>query len=277
MILRAVGRRHHSGAPRTAFVPPRPQVRLLCGRLLDAEPRARSRRGSLAYYLQANGVGHRSAALTRPAFRAALRIRVPRHLTSSFAARCLRPRKQTGPFDPSRSSPRFIHRTWRSVERYAQEFARAAVEQGVTVNVVTTASVRRCEVRVEDNGVNVLRLPARRVSISGSYFPIPTAGARQMAAFLQCDAVIAHTRFFLTVRIMAAGLCALRGKRISVFEHGSGPLRSQKTFVMASMGYEHAITLLFRLFAPRFYAVFLPRLTGCAIFISPRPRSFRMV
>jgi glycosyltransferase involved in cell wall biosynthesis len=139
------------------------------------------------------------------------------------------------------------------VERYSQGFARAAVDLGLSVNVITTVAASTPE-SSEDGRVHVLRIPARYVPISGSYFPIPTSGARLMAQRLRADVIIAQTRFFLTT-LMAARVAASQGRRICVVDHGAGPLRSNPAFVAASMTYEHVITLALRAFRPKFFAV----------------------
>ncbi|HEX4015067.1 MAG TPA: glycosyltransferase family 4 protein [Candidatus Cybelea sp.] len=140
------------------------------------------------------------------------------------------------------------------VERYSQEFARTAKALGLSVNVITTTSRSRAETAVEDDGINVLRLPARYVPVSGSYFPIPYSGAKEMSEFLDCDVVMAQTRFFLTT-LMAAGIAFAQRRRISIVDHGAGPLRPQPWFLAPAMAYEHAVTAVLRCFSPRFFAV----------------------
>lgn len=140
------------------------------------------------------------------------------------------------------------------VERFSREFARAAIAQGVRVNVITTARIKTPDVSVEDGGIRVLRLPAYYVPISGSYFPIPLAGPNRLAEFLECDVVLAQTRFFLTT-LLAAFSAARHGRRIHVLDHGSGPLRANPAFSAASMAYERAVTAALKAFAPRFLAV----------------------
>lgn len=140
------------------------------------------------------------------------------------------------------------------VQRYSQEFARAAIALGLHVKVITTASVRTAQAGTDPDGIEILRIPARYLPVQGSFFPIPTSGGRRMAEFLRCDAILAQTRFFLTT-IMAAGVAALGGRRICVVDHGSGPLRSNAAFARASMLYEHTITAALKCFSPRFFAV----------------------
>ncbi|HEY1882754.1 MAG TPA: glycosyltransferase family 4 protein [Candidatus Cybelea sp.] len=140
------------------------------------------------------------------------------------------------------------------VERFSQEFARAALDIGLSVNVVATAPVQQPELTVEDGGIRILRIPACNIPFSGSYFPIPVAGRRLVGEFLNCDIVMAQTRFFPTT-MMAAGMAAIRGRRIYVVDHGAGPLRSAPAAMVSSMAYEHLVTLALRLFSPRFVAV----------------------
>lgn len=75
-----------------------------------------------------------------------------------------------------------------------------------------------------------------------------------MAEFLACDVVLAQTRFSITTPI-AACLCALRGNRICVVEHGAGPLRAGRLFGVISMFYEVLVTAFLKCFSPRFFAV----------------------
>lgn len=141
------------------------------------------------------------------------------------------------------------------VERYSQEFARAALALGVSVNVITTDSVRRPEERVEDGGIRVLRMPARNLPIMGSHYPIAATGWPRAEVLLDCDVVIAQTRFFMTT-LAAAWIAARRGKRICVVDHGSGPLRtSPKALAFASLLYERAATEMLKRKSPRFLAV----------------------
>lgn len=137
------------------------------------------------------------------------------------------------------------------VERYSQEFARTAIGMGVKVNVITTSSTLHKPEAMIEEGINVLRIPAKHIPLGGSSFPIPTGGMKEASELLKCDVVMAHTRFFLTTPIAAA----LADKRIHVLDHGSGPLRSSLPFAIASMCYEHSITLALRLFRPTFYGV----------------------
>ncbi len=140
------------------------------------------------------------------------------------------------------------------VERYAQGFGRAAAAMGLSVNIITTGAVNSPQVDVEDGGVRILRIPARYVRVEGSRFPIPLSGAREVAQFLQCDLIMAHTRFFLTTP-MVATIAAAQGKRIAVLDHGAGPLRPKRGFREASMAYEYLVTAWLRLFSPQFFAV----------------------
>src|SRR5580704_16312467 len=84
------------------------------------------------------------------------------------------------------------------VERYTQGFANAASQLGVTVNVVTTDSVRRPSETTDGGPIRILRLPARNLPVMGSHYPIALTGWKIAARFLECDVVMAHTRFFMT-------------------------------------------------------------------------------
>lgn len=140
------------------------------------------------------------------------------------------------------------------IERYAQEFARAAADLGLSVNVVTTDAVAKPIETVEDSRLRVLRLPAYNVPIMGSYYPI-AFGWRKANEFLRCDVVMAHTRFFMTT-LAAATATARMGKRICVVDHGAGPLRSSpRALALASLAYEHAATAALKRLAARFFAV----------------------
>ena len=75
-----------------------------------------------------------------------------------------------------------------------------------------------------------------------------------MSDFLNCDVIMAQTRFFPTT-LLAATLASRMGKRICVVDHGAGPLRSAPAFARASMLYEHLITSALKSFSPRFFAV----------------------
>lgn len=141
------------------------------------------------------------------------------------------------------------------VERYAQEFAQAAVDLGVDVNVVTTDNVRDPIENIDDRGVRVLRLPAYNIPVMGSTYPIALRGWRRAADLLRCDAIMAHTRFFMTTPV-AAALAARSGRRICVVDHGSGPLRSSpRALARASLAYEHMVTAILKPLSPRFFAV----------------------
>jgi glycosyltransferase involved in cell wall biosynthesis len=142
------------------------------------------------------------------------------------------------------------------IERYAQEFGRAAAAEGLQVRIITTAPVSRPTETIEDDGsLSVLRLPAKNVPVMGSSYPIATVGWKRAKALLECDSVIAHTRFFMT-SLVAATLCARRGKRIYVQDHGAGPLRSSpRVLASASLIYEHAATSALKRLRPKFLAV----------------------
>jgi glycosyltransferase involved in cell wall biosynthesis len=140
------------------------------------------------------------------------------------------------------------------VERFSRAFAREAAARGVRVNVVTTAAVRTPQIAVEDEGINVLRLPAWYVPVAGSSFPIPRAGMRALGEYLDCDIVLAQTRFYLTT-LLAAAIASRRGRRICVLDHGSGPLRSGSAFAAASLAYERAVTAALKRFSPDFFGV----------------------
>ncbi len=141
------------------------------------------------------------------------------------------------------------------VERYAQEFARAAVDLGLSVNVVTTEAVPKPIETVEDSGLRVLRLPGYNLPVMGSHYPIALFGWRRAKELLRCDIVMAHTRFFMTT-LGAAIATARMGKRICVVDHGSGPLRSSpRALALASLAYEHVATAALKRLAARFFAV----------------------
>jgi len=140
------------------------------------------------------------------------------------------------------------------VERFSRAFAREAAARGVRVNVVTTAAVRTPQTAVEDERINVLRLPAWYVPVAGSSFPIPRAGLGVLREYLDCDVVLAQTRFYPTT-LLAAAVASRRGRRICVLDHGSGPLRSGSAFAAASLTYERAVTAALKLFRPEFFGV----------------------
>jgi glycosyltransferase involved in cell wall biosynthesis len=141
------------------------------------------------------------------------------------------------------------------VERYSQEFARAALDLGLSVNVVTTDAVRRPDETIEDGGIRVLRLPARNIPVMGSHYPIATVGWKRAEPLLDCDVVLAHTRFFMTT-LLSARITARRGKRICVLDHGSGPLRkSPRLLASASLIYERFATAALKRLSARFFAV----------------------
>ncbi len=141
------------------------------------------------------------------------------------------------------------------VERYAQEFARAAMEIGLSVNVVTTDSVKRPVESTEDGGIRVLRLPAHNIPVMGSHYPIAPSGWKNGEPFLDCDVVMAHTRFFMTT-LLAARITARRRKRICVVDHGSGPLRvSPRPLALASLVYERVATAALKRLSARFFGV----------------------
>lgn len=140
------------------------------------------------------------------------------------------------------------------VERYAQEFARTAAALGLTVNVVTTDRVRTPQ-ESGDEGIRLLRLPALNVPMMGSHYPITLTGRRLMQRYLDCDVVMAHTRFFMTT-LTAAVITARHGKRICILDHGAGPLRtSPKALASAAMLYERLATGVLKSCRPKFFAV----------------------
>jgi glycosyltransferase involved in cell wall biosynthesis len=142
------------------------------------------------------------------------------------------------------------------VERYAQEFARAAVTMGVRVTIVTTDNNAHAPTEIEEEGsIRVLRLPAKYVPIMGSHYPVALKGWKTARNMLQCDVVMAHTRFFMTT--FAAALASSRlGTRLAIVDHGAGPLRtSPRAMALAALGYEHAATAVLKRFGPRFFAV----------------------
>jgi glycosyltransferase involved in cell wall biosynthesis len=141
------------------------------------------------------------------------------------------------------------------VERYVQEFARAAITVGLSVNVVTTDAGRTVTEAVEDGRIRVLRLPARNVPIMGSHYPVALSGWRRARDFLDCDVILAHTRFFMTT-LAAANVTRDSGTPLCVLDHGAGPLRSSPTILaLASLAYEHAATALLKRLKPKFFAV----------------------
>jgi glycosyltransferase involved in cell wall biosynthesis len=141
------------------------------------------------------------------------------------------------------------------VERYSQEFARAALDLGLSVNVVTTDTVRRPNETIEDGGIRVLRLPAQNIPVMGSHYPFAAVGWKRAEPLLDCDVVLAHTRFFMTT-LLAARITARRGQRICVLDHGSGPLRtSPKLLASASLIYEGFATAALKRLSARFFAV----------------------
>ncbi|HEY1867121.1 MAG TPA: glycosyltransferase family 4 protein [Candidatus Cybelea sp.] len=128
------------------------------------------------------------------------------------------------------------------VERYSQEFARAALAMGLSVNIVTTDAVRKAQESVEDGGIRVLRLPAYNLPMMGSHYPITLQAWSHASEMLRCDVVIAQTRFFMTT-LMAARIAAGNKARFFVVDHGAGPLRnSPKALALASLWYERAVT-----------------------------------
>ena len=135
------------------------------------------------------------------------------------------------------------------IERYTQQFARAAVELGLHVNVVTTGNVE-CPTLADDGRVELLLVPARQVPMSGATFPIPSGNKYLWRRFLEADVIVAQTRFFLT----SLWTARMAGQQIHVIDHGAGPLRSS-LFGNIAMGYEHVITKMLRRYNPRFYGV----------------------
>ena len=141
------------------------------------------------------------------------------------------------------------------VERYAREFAAAASRLGLSVNVITTDKVAQPSDAIEAERVRVLRLPAHNIPLMGSHFPVALSGWRKAEPLLNCDVVMAHTRFFMTT-LLAARIAARRGKRICVLDHGSGPLRtSPRPLAAASMAYERAATASLKHLSARFFGV----------------------
>ena len=141
------------------------------------------------------------------------------------------------------------------IERYTQEFARAAVDLGVSVNIVTTAAASHPSESIDEAGARVLRLPALNVPMMGSHYPIALAGWRRAAELLECDAVLAHTRFFMT-SIVAAMLLARRGRSICILDHGAGPLRtSPRALALLASLYERGATTALKRLSANFFAV----------------------
>lgn len=89
----------------------------------------------------------------------------------------------------------------------------------------------------------------------GSSYPVSVSGWKRASELLCCDAIMSHTRFFMTTPVTAAILRS-KQRRISVVDHGAGPLRtSPRMLATISLGYEHAVTALLRLASPQFFAV----------------------
>ncbi len=89
----------------------------------------------------------------------------------------------------------------------------------------------------------------------GSHYPIALSGWDVAERYLDCDVVMAHTRFFMTT-IQAANIAARRNKRICVVDHGSGPLRSSpRALSAASITYERAVTSYLKRRLARFFGV----------------------
>lgn len=140
------------------------------------------------------------------------------------------------------------------VERYSQEFARATLALGISVNVVTTDSCPQPIETIED-GIRVMRLPAQNLPLMGSHYPIATRGWQRATKLLQCDVVLSQTRFFMTTLVAAVHL-ARRHRKICVLDHGSGPLRtSPRILAFGSLLYERAATALLKRLSARFFAV----------------------
>ncbi len=145
------------------------------------------------------------------------------------------------------------------VEKYTASLARALVEGGDEVIVVTTAS--GAERPLEESpyeGLTVFRLPS--FGLLGGRFPLPRKNAayrrvRNMLRNASIDYVVVNTRFYLH---SLEGLRLARDHRVKpvLIEHGSAHLTMGGGLVdKAVEAYEHFLTPFVKRFHPDFYAV----------------------
>ena len=140
------------------------------------------------------------------------------------------------------------------VERYAQEFARAASRLGLSVNVVTTDKVadppRRS--RLEGSGSSPTRPQHTR---DGFAFPRCVLGleaGRAAVELRRCHG----THPILYDDAVSCANYRSPWKRICVLDHGSGPLRrSPSRLRLASLAYEHLATAILKTASARFFGV----------------------
>lgn len=145
------------------------------------------------------------------------------------------------------------------VEKYTANLARALVEGGDTVIIVTTAS--GAEDLLEEHpceGLTVFRLPS--FGLLGGRFPLPRKNAayRKVRGVLRdasIDYVIVNTRFYLH-SLEGLRLARVHCVKPILIEHGSAHLTMGGGLIdKAVEAYEHFSTFFVKRFRPDFYAV----------------------
>lgn len=146
------------------------------------------------------------------------------------------------------------------IEFYTQNFARELKSREYTVNIITCKS-DESEFFSNEDGINIYRLSA--ISLFNQRFPIPYKINQFYRVYKDCYSGktlnVMNSRLFLTTLLGLILSSLSRSNKKIIIEHGSGHLvYSNGFFTKLFQWYEHIITLILRLFRPKFYSVSTP-------------------
>lgn len=144
------------------------------------------------------------------------------------------------------------------IEQYTVNLARTLERRGTHVLVVTNDSANLGPYELQDDGVEVFRLPCH--AVAGARFPIPRKNASFRETWARIEAydlsgVLINARFYFHT-LLGCDLARSHGLTPIVLDHGSAHLGfGDKRIDWAVRQWEHAITAAVKRRNPRFYAV----------------------
>ena len=143
------------------------------------------------------------------------------------------------------------------VEKYTENLAAALVAQGHRVVIITEDAFNKPTHEVDDNGVELVRLPAR--SALGGRYPLPAKGNERQQLIERfaglADYVVVNARFY-PLSLQGLAFASSRGIRPILIEHGSAHLTLGSPLLDPAVEIiEHAMARKTRAYQPAYYGV----------------------
>ncbi|WP_312102997.1 glycosyltransferase family 4 protein [Pygmaiobacter massiliensis] len=147
--------------------------------------------------------------------------------------------------------------TFGGIERFTHNIAKELIERGDVAVVVTSALPNIAAHEVDENGIEIYRVPSI-LALKGR-LPIALPGKKfrkaARAALAKADRVVIQTRFY-PLSFLAASACRKAQKPYIIVEHGAGHLSLGGGLIdWCVQSYEHFFCWLLKRKTPAFYTV----------------------